>query len=306
MVLAAQAQLVRREFWCCKHNHGRAALEIPWKITLFGQLEIALCDQSTSNFRTKKAEGLVSFLAYHAGVTFSREALAEMFWPEDEPELARNSLRVALSSLRRQLEPSPVKSGTLFSVTRTHVCLNKEAANIDVARFQQAIRTASHSGRDEKISALQEALAVYSGQLLPEQHEDWVVAAREFTARQHTRAVVELCGIMARDGDYAGAALSAVQAATHAPLNEEIAHEYIHLLVQGGWYATAVAAFAQFDALLRENLGIPAPDKTRQLIAGISQAQCGRDGGVFPRALPTGTVGHHAAEPRADAPRPAH
>jgi DNA-binding SARP family transcriptional activator len=61
-----------------------------------------------SRFRLKKAAALLAYLALYRHRPHSREELAERFWPDTDPEAGRRSLRVALVSLRRQLEqPQP-------------------------------------------------------------------------------------------------------------------------------------------------------------------------------------------------------
>ena len=60
-------------------------------------------------------------------------ALEEGLWPEAEPEAGRLRLRVALSALRRQLEPPGVTPGGVLIADRSTVRLNSEAVTTDVA-----------------------------------------------------------------------------------------------------------------------------------------------------------------------------
>jgi hypothetical protein len=51
----------------------------------------------TKSFRTEKERALLAYLITEASRPFSREALAELFWPERPPGMARASLRQALA-----------------------------------------------------------------------------------------------------------------------------------------------------------------------------------------------------------------
>jgi hypothetical protein len=80
-----------------------------WKIELFGGLRAARVDvagaRAITHFRTQKTGELLAYLALHRTRRHPREALVNLLWPEEDPISARHRLSVALSSLRRQLEP---------------------------------------------------------------------------------------------------------------------------------------------------------------------------------------------------------
>jgi DNA-binding SARP family transcriptional activator len=60
-------------------------------------------------FRSRGTASLLAFPAHHSH-PHPRELLLEMLWPERDETLARNHLRVMLSSLRRLLEPRDIRS----------------------------------------------------------------------------------------------------------------------------------------------------------------------------------------------------
>src|ERR1051325_3575183 len=79
----------------------------PWQISLFGGLRCRRGDVDIERFRTRKAASLLAYLCLHADRTHPREELVELFWPDLEPEAARNNLRQTLHWLRRKLETQP-------------------------------------------------------------------------------------------------------------------------------------------------------------------------------------------------------
>src|SRR2546425_7652373 len=105
-------------------------MDKPWRIEMLGWLRAAQQDRVISRFRSQQTGALLAFLAYHSHRAHPREALIELLWPECDLEAGRNSFRVALSSLRRQLEPpdgsrgAGTAPGTLLLISRTHVQFN--------------------------------------------------------------------------------------------------------------------------------------------------------------------------------------
>src|SRR5438046_10535488 len=80
------------------------------RIVLFGSLGVEQNGRHITRFRTQKTGSLLAYLAFFGQRAHSRELLMEALWPEDEPNSARLKLRLALHSLRHQLEPPGVPS----------------------------------------------------------------------------------------------------------------------------------------------------------------------------------------------------
>src|SRR5215208_6289734 len=71
------------------------------QVFLFGSFELKVGDQ-TVHLPTRKMEALFAYLVLHRGVQ-NRERIASFFWGDSPDELARRSLRTALSALRKEL-----------------------------------------------------------------------------------------------------------------------------------------------------------------------------------------------------------
>ena len=123
-------------------------MNAPWRIELFGGLQLLGENHTVSRFQTRKTGALLGYLAYHKEKPISREVLADLFWPENEPEAARNSLRVALNSLRRQLEPPGIPTGGVLTADRAFVWLSGQAVVTDTFEFDRALK-AERLGRRE-------------------------------------------------------------------------------------------------------------------------------------------------------------
>src|SRR5690348_14237418 len=110
-----------------------------WRIELLGGLRATSSDRVVTRFSTRQTAMLVAYLASHAQHAAPREWLIEQLWPECEPRAGRLRLRVALTSLRRQMEPPGAPAGSVIVAARDLVGLNREAYSTDVEEFEAAL-----------------------------------------------------------------------------------------------------------------------------------------------------------------------
>ncbi len=154
-----------------------------WNISLFGTLRLENdAGVRVTRFPTRKTALLLAYLARHVDrPPVSRERLADLLWPEADPDAARHSLRQAVAALRRQLEPPGTPRGAVLTATgHQFLSLNPEAVTVDVARFERALRrAAAATDESERRAALETALALCAaGDLLDGFYEDWVITER--------------------------------------------------------------------------------------------------------------------------------
>src|SRR3712207_2063380 len=139
----------------------------PWRVTLLGGLRAERGEQVITRFKTQKVAALFAYLAFHLRQAHPREVLIELLWPESDVPTLRNSLSVALSSLRHQFEPPGVPQGTVLRADRFSVSLNPALVTTDVAEFEQALKDAGRAGSSlERGHLLTAAVELYQGPLL--------------------------------------------------------------------------------------------------------------------------------------------
>jgi predicted ATPase len=117
-------------------------------------------------WRLRKARELVKLLALARGHRLHREQAMDALWPELDPAAAANNLNQAVHVARRALgaETIEAKEGLLLF-----------HAEVDVDVFETAAATAL---RSRSAPALRAALALYGGELLPENRYDDFAGAR--------------------------------------------------------------------------------------------------------------------------------
>ncbi|MBI3947293.1 MAG: winged helix-turn-helix domain-containing protein, partial [Armatimonadetes bacterium] len=265
---------------------------LPWRIDLLGGLRVTHGERVLARFRTEKTGALLGYLACHPGTGHPREALADLLWPDSDPEASHNSLRVALSSLRRQLEPPGVDPGTLLVASRATVGLNPQVVTTDVADFQEALEAARRTtDADARAGHLGRAAGLYQGPLLPGVYEEWVLPECERLAEQLLAALKELAAYHGQAGDFPLALDYARRAVAADPLREDAHRELMRLYALAGDPQAALREYRRLQRVLSAELGTTPDDATRALMRGIRQ-------GTFPPA------GKPAVAPAAPAPPP--
>ena len=206
-----------------------------------------------------QARQLLRVLALHAGEPMHRERLAELMWPSQEPEPAIHRLQVAVSALRRALGDDAAEPASTNIIAREGGCYrfrHDESVRIDVRLFHQALeqaraarRVADHAA---EVSALEHALDLYVGDLLPEEGPaDWIVEERELLRAHAGAAAAALADILA-PVDLGAAIVAAERAVGLDGFNDHAWQLLIALHRELGEMAQAERARASYLEVLRE------------------------------------------------------
>ncbi len=281
----------------------------PWRIDVLGDLRARQGEITITRFRTHKTGALLAFLAFPPGRTHARDDLARQFWAEDEPEAGRTSLRQALSSLRRQLEPPGAPPESVLRADRLTVSLNPNAISVDVAEFEDQLRIASRpeTTREAKVEALARAVGLYRGAFLPGYYEDWALSERERLEVSHLEALTKLTELLAQSGDWERATVYARRAVAADPLREESHQALMRLLVASGQPSAALLQYETLERLLREELDEKPSRETREMARriredGAAAAAASAAAAAIPRS---GSGAPAAPAPRRPPPSPA-
>ena len=130
-----------------------------------------------------RVRSLFRLLALQAGGLVHREVIQETLWPDADAAAGARSLHVALSALRRLLDDvaQPV-GGRLVVREGDAYRLDVEPDDVDLGRFEWAIAMGRAArARGGAVSrALDEAIRLYAGDLMPEEGPaEWVAERRD-------------------------------------------------------------------------------------------------------------------------------
>jgi predicted ATPase len=137
-----------------------------------------------TRWRLRKGRDLVKMLGLAPGHRMHREQLMDVLWPEREPLAAANNLNQVVHAARRVLGAGAIE--VRDELVRLH-------AAVDVDEFE---RGAAHARKARSPGAYRAALAVYAGELLPEnRYDDWAAGRREELEDLHRELEQELAGL---------------------------------------------------------------------------------------------------------------
>jgi DNA-binding SARP family transcriptional activator len=211
---------------------------------------------------------LLRALCLHADQVVHRERLLEWFWAGRDPERSQHSLQVAISELRRLLEPNAARGEwTLLrrEATGYRIALDSPA-DCDVRLIDAHLREAEAAARagttDVMVAALTAALGTYSGELLPEDGPaDWAVGERDRLHDTLAAAAERLAEVRAAGGQHVEAVQAAQLGLQHDKYRDRLWQLLIASLSAAGHPAAAASARTAYDEVLAE-MGV-APSHAR-------------------------------------------
>jgi DNA-binding SARP family transcriptional activator/tetratricopeptide (TPR) repeat protein len=140
-------------------------------LTTLGGFAFSVDGVPTRSPATRKARALMAYLAMNPKIDVARERIVEVFWPDSEPQRARDSLSTALHSIRRCIRSGGLDADT-YLLTNKSVLSWIGPTEVDAVTFAGlAARRGEQTDRD--------ALAIYRGDFLEGDFDDWAVAERE-------------------------------------------------------------------------------------------------------------------------------
>lgn len=273
------------------------------RIELFGGLCIRQGERTITRLPTRKTASLLAYLAYYLGKEHPREVLVNLLWPDSDLNAGRKSLSVALSAIRRELEPPGIRPGSILHTDHFSVKIFVETVVTDVLEFEAALdRRKRTDDPSEAIRLLAEAAENYRGQLLPGLYEDWIPREQERLAMRLEEALTELSGLAAQSGDIPGAFKYARRLVDLDPLREEGHRQLMRLYAASGRVPEALRQFQELEQSLRRELGaLPSP-VTRALAAEIAGSVATAAPPVSPVSVPA--VGRPGEAPPPEPPPP--
>lgn len=269
--------------------YNRAYLQIMpmLHIHLFGYLRLLVDGQRYRFQALPKTTSLLAYLLLHRDEAIARDHLAYLLW-DDVPEAeARANLRRHLHDLTRAL---PDDAAWLLRDARSVQWNPAAPAWLDIAEFE---RLCQDTGR------LTEAIALYTGDLLPALYDDWILPERERLRALHITTLERLIARERERGDLVQAMVFARQLLSQDPLREDVVRDYMLLRHNSGDRAGAMQLYQQFASRLTEELGVLPMPETTALYEQVASSQVQAPSPLPPPSL---TLGPPAAPPPQNLP----
>jgi predicted ATPase/DNA-binding SARP family transcriptional activator len=269
------------------------------QIRLLGGFGLLVDGQTvpTGSWRLRKAKDVVKLLALAPGHRRHRDQVIEALWPERDTESGLNNLHQALHIARRGLaSPDTTGRGRLRVREQWVALCPDESLRVDVEDFEAA---AAASGRSADAALLEAALALYPGDLLPEdRYEDWAMFRREELRGLRRTLSTELAALREAAGDPQAAVGLLGPLVADDPADEVAQRALIRAYALSGDRGAALRQHQSLVAALRDSLAVSPDAETERIYQAVLAGQLS---GSQPFMLPTETAekptNTHSPEP---------
>ena len=248
------------------------------RIYLLGTLRIIHDGHPEEMKLARSVRGLFAYLVLFRERIHARETLSGLFWGDSSEDRAHSSLSTALWRLRKTLEPKGIPRGTYLLSTGTgEVGFNRQSDYwLDVAEFEsraaQILAKPCQTLAAGEVCGLEDASALYTGDLLEGFYDDWALSERERIRSLYVKSQAHLLGYHRHKGDYDRALACGHYILNMDPLREEIHREMMRLYVECGRRTQALKQYESCCNMLKTELGVSPMEETRALCAEIIKA----------------------------------
>jgi len=230
-------------------------------LELLGGFRLQTDDGEPVPLTTRKAQALLAYLALNSGQAHARPKLAALLWGDRGEAQARDSLRQALSLVRKAL--SGVRVQPLIA-HEDSVTLMPTALNVDTIAFEGLVE-------EQRLESLQEAVGLYRGELLdgfqvsaPE-FESWATVERQRLRERALEAMAKLLDHHLASGAAERGIHIAMRVLAADPLQERVHRTLMELYCRQGRYGSALRQYRTCTELLSKELGIEPDAQTKAL-----------------------------------------
>ena len=211
-----------------------------------------------------KAWEVLAFLAAHPDGAVSREKLLTAVWPDVDPERAGNRMRVAMARLRALLARQvPGLTADVVRCERDGTCrLDGAVVWSDVQQFSALCRAAARLAPEQAMAALEQACALYKGDLLAgrgarfyewvEERDESGLSLRERYREEYYRALQRLAQLHYQAGQPARAVSLYKRLLKAEPTLEDVVRDLYRCYAQLGDLSSLIREDRHLRQALRE------------------------------------------------------
>ena len=222
------------------------------QIRLFGQADVRASGKSLKLARRCLTLTMLGLLILRREQPVARTFLAYTLFPDHNEERALGELRRYLHLAGKALEAETDEPALL--VDADTVRWNEDcAAFVDVVAFEQRV---------VEPSTCEEAVALYTGDLLEGVYDDWVITERERLRSLFLNALIVLIERSRTARDYGSALTYGTRLLTADPWREDVVRQVMAIRYASGDAAGAVAECDRFAKQLRAELGVSLMPET--------------------------------------------
>jgi DNA-binding SARP family transcriptional activator/TolB-like protein len=263
-------------------------------LRLMGTFRLAGASGQTVAIASRRARGLLAYLALAPEHSASREKLCGLLWSDRGELQARASLRQCLLELR---DLTAVAGVDFIERHREEVTLHADAFESDVGDLRLALDGADADALSRILVSLGSARLLEDLDI-PGLYRDWLDQARAQQERAVAVAVLRRLESLEADGDWRNLTTLAEAYLNRDPLDEAVVAAAIRADIASGSTTIAHRRFQTLQSALARELGVPPGPMAREALALALASEARNTGATFTQPPPT------AMEPIAPPPVP--
>lgn len=244
----------------------------PLRINLLGSFLLAEQEVPLASWYTPRLQELLAYLILHRDAPRPRRQVAFALWPDSEEAQALTNLRNLAYKLRHTLPHAnqflSIAGPTLWWCLDTPVIL-------DVAEFERSIATANlalqRGDSAAARAALEGAVALYHGDLLPDCYDEWILPERERLHQLFTATLEQLVALLEGQHEYLAAIRYARRWLQAEPLHEVVYLRLMQLYALTGDRAAALHTYQTCVSTLRRELATEPGQALQDSYARLSK-----------------------------------
>ncbi|MEZ4619998.1 MAG: BTAD domain-containing putative transcriptional regulator [Caldilineaceae bacterium] len=277
-----------------------------FELTLLGTFLLTVDGDPVAGLTSEKMQALLAYLAVEQTQSHSREAIAEMLWPDRPEGVARQNLRQALSRLQRAL---PAGGEPLLIVNRREVHFNTSCdVEIDYQHFVSIVAQVRRHPHENVAACtacchlLTTAVDLYQGEFLTALYcdspafDEWRLLKAEWLRREVLQALDTLLQQAETAQHWVDAYRFAWRSVEIDPLREVAHQQVMRALAHSGRRTEALAQYDTLAHLLRQELDVAPSSASTALFEAIRDHQIAQIG------TPTDSHAHSQTSLPATAP----
>jgi DNA-binding SARP family transcriptional activator len=247
-------------------------------IYFLSPFRVLLDGQPVAGWPNCKGKSIFKYLVTHRERPIPKEVLMDVFWPEVDPDAARNNLNVAIHGLRKAL--SKVKTDFSYVLFQDSCYLLNPELNIwvDADAFMAHVRRAKECERRNDLAAATHeyrgAEAIYQCEFLVEdRYEEWLIATRQNFNATYLAVMNRLSCYYFDQQDYESCVTICARALAEDACNEELHRQLMRCYSLMGHTHLAMRQFHICRETLARELNLTPSRETLQLFEQIRQRQ---------------------------------
>lgn len=261
------------------------------RVTLFGKLSVQQNGRCLSGFDGRKVRDLFAFLLLRRDKPHPREHLAALLWPDTDQSHAKNYLRKTLWQLQTALEDV---APNLLAADLDWIELRANGRNLwlDVAQLEDVLRRCRDIPGAQLnpacIAQLEKARPLYTGPLLADCYEPWLLQERQRLEQTYLLLLDKLMEHAEASGNHEQGLALGLRALQLDPAREHTHCGLMRLYTSAGKRTEALRQYQRCRSTLQAELGVKPSQQTEQLYQQICQDRLtpSRAATAVPQPLP--------------------